>query len=140
MEGRKIRLTSTNALPLIPTSLIGVIYLLGIAGYILQSYALMRLFQKANVAYPWLAWIPVAYYWPFLWTIKKSAWNVLWYLVPIANIVFAIIWLVKFLRAYGQSGWMILINLIPYIGSLIFLIYLMVIAFSSKVNYVLDES
>lgn len=36
--------------------------------------------------------------------IKESAWWILITLVPIANIVFAIIWQVKLLNAFGKNG------------------------------------
>ncbi|MBM7644491.1 uncharacterized membrane protein YhaH (DUF805 family) [Scopulibacillus daqui] len=53
-----------------------------VAIYILQATAMFKLYQKANINHPWLAYIPIAQLWPFFWAIKKSAWNILWFLLP----------------------------------------------------------
>lgn len=52
------------------------------------------MFKKANIEKPWLAYIPIAQVWPFLWTIKKSAWNLLWTVLPVVAglLIGAIFW------------------------------------------------
>ncbi len=49
---------------------------------------------------PWLAFIPIANLRPLMRTIKKSAWNILWILVPIADVIFLIIWQVRLFKAF----------------------------------------
>ncbi|MFC7394600.1 hypothetical protein [Scopulibacillus cellulosilyticus] len=62
-----------------------------LAIYILQATAMFKMYQKANIKHAWLAYIPIAQLWPFFWAIKKSAWNILWFLLPIAGIVIGVI-------------------------------------------------
>jgi hypothetical protein len=106
-----------------------------IAMYILSALAYYKLFKKARVPHAWLAWIPIGYMWPFMWTIKKSAWNLLWLLVPIANIVFYIIWIVKFYKAFGMSPHWLWLMLIPGLGSFILFIQILYMGFSRHVQY-----
>jgi uncharacterized membrane protein YhaH (DUF805 family) len=119
----------------------------------------MKLFEKAGHPAPWLAWIPVASLWPFFYCIRRSAWNVLWFLVPILAgpllvnvghgvgalialildvivLVLVIVWWVQFLHAFGMSGWWMLMLLIPGIGFIAFLALMLYMGFSSRVAYV----
>lgn len=110
--------------------------------YVVNAIAFFRLFTKANVANPWLAFIPFASMWPFMATIKKSAWNILWIFVPIAGCVFGIIWTVRLLKAFNINPLFALFflgALIPFVGGYLIGIAFMVLnlymAFSSKVRY-----
>ncbi len=109
--------------------------IIGLAVYILMATAFFKMFRKANVPHAWLAYVPIAQYWPFFWTIKKSAWNILWGLVSIAGIgiaipmmiqhritiaigivilfsivpiVLGIIWQVRLFKAFGMNPWWLL--------------------------------
>ncbi|HEX7064170.1 MAG TPA: hypothetical protein VF199_03815 [Bacillales bacterium] len=63
--------------------IIFIVIYLGV--YILQATAFFKMFKKADVEPAWLAYIPIAQVWPFFWTIKKSAWNILWFFLPVAG-------------------------------------------------------
>lgn len=63
----------------------GIALIIGLAVYLLEATAFYKMYKKANVPHAWLAYIPFAQYWPFFWTIKKSAWNILWLLLPVAG-------------------------------------------------------
>jgi hypothetical protein len=91
----------------------------GVALYVYYALALSTIAKKLKYANPWLAWIPLAnlallpilagYAWPW----------VFMFLVPIANIVFAIIWLWKIYEKRKYPGWLALVPLaavIPFIG------------------------
>lgn len=110
----------------------GVLYL---ALYVYGGLVNYRLYTKAGINHAWLAWVPIAQMAPLLWTIRRSAWMMLWMLVPIANVVFAVIWMVKFLNAFGYSGWWILLLLVPYVGELGYMALTSYMAFSQKVEY-----
>ncbi|MFB5188960.1 DUF5684 domain-containing protein [Alicyclobacillus fastidiosus] len=92
----------------------------GVVGYVLTGIAFFRLSKLAgreDIA--WFAWVPILSAILQLRLIHKSGWWILMYLVPIANIVFAIIWQVKLLHAYGKHGaWVlfaIFLNIVYYI-------------------------
>lgn len=128
-----------------------VFAIVGIAFWLLQSCAYYKMFKKANVECPWLAFIPLGNLWPYMWTIKKSAWNILWLLVPIANVVFAIIWFVRLLKAFNMNPWWsllmigsIVLGFIPFssvlsslsgLCGLGLIVLLCVMGFNSKITY-----
>ena len=111
-----------------------LVALLYVIIYFLFAGALYGLFRKAGIKYPWFAFIPMCSTIGQLWVIGKSGWNVLWQLVPIANVVFAIIWGVKFLRAYGKSGWWMLWAMLP-ISDIVFSIMFLVWGYGSETQY-----
>jgi hypothetical protein len=108
-------------------------WLIIIGFYVLNGLAFMNLAKIAgrnDIA--WMAWIPVCSAIQQLLLIKKSGWNVLWYFVPIANIVFMIIWQVKLLGAYGKNGAFVLFNLfIPIVYSILWVVW----GFSKETQY-----
>ncbi|EJY56597.1 hypothetical protein URH17368_0562 [Alicyclobacillus hesperidum URH17-3-68] len=110
-----------------------------IAAYLIHSATSFLLYRKAGTALRWFAWIPLLGAIPYMWTIRKSAWNLLFLLIPIANIVFAIIWYVKFLNAFGKSGHWLWFILLPYAGEIVLFILWIYMAVSDKVKYVLGE-
>ncbi|MBI5881292.1 hypothetical protein HZB90_04130 [archaeon] len=92
---------------------------MGIALYVYTAFAMSTIARKLKYKNPWLAWIPVAnlallpilagYAWPW----------VFMFLVPIANIVFAIMWLWKIFEKRHYPGPLALLPLagvIPIIG------------------------
>jgi hypothetical protein len=118
-----------------------VMSIIGIAVWVYTSFAFMAIAKKLNQATPGLAWIPgigpliVAYKasgmksWPW--------WLLLGYIVMlipfigfigwIALVVFAvyaIIWTWKMLDAVGSHGAWVLINLVPFVGGIIYLVIL----------------
>lgn len=119
------------------TGLITIYYIIVVAAYVLNAIAFMRLAAVADrPGLGWMAWIPVCNYILPLLLIKKSGWWVLMFLVPIANIVFAIIWQVKLLNAFGKNGAHVLfcIFLPP-----VYLIQWIVWGFSRKTTYRLPK-
>lgn len=142
-----------------------IIYALyGLVVYALVATIFFMLFRKAKVKFPWLAFIPIGQLWPYFWTIKKSAWNILWFLVPsvaavigvnlhntfgtalfvigsIIPVVLGILWQIRLLKAFRMNPWWLLIMigfLIPILNLLFELVYLILLgymAFSSKVQY-----
>lgn len=135
-----------------------------VAAYVLTSTINFFLFRKARVKLAWLAYIPIGQLWPFLWTIKKSAWNILWFLLPLGvaivgammndslggillvigsliPLVLWIIWQVRLLKAFRMSPWLALILvgfLVPiffFLFQIAYLVLMGYMAFSAKVQY-----
>lgn len=118
--------------------MIALMWVVGVVMYVLNGIAFMKLAELAGRQdIGWMAWVPIANVIQQLLLIKKSGWNIFWLLCPIANIVFAIIWQVKLLNAYGKSGAFWLFNLIPYAGSLVYYILWIVWGFSENTRYAL---
>ncbi|MDR9857025.1 DUF5684 domain-containing protein [Paenibacillus sp. VCA1] len=116
------------------TAVLIVIYL---AVYFAVCGAYFQLAKKAgrdDIA--WFAFIPILNSILQLKLIKQSAWWILMSLVPIANIVFAIIWQVKLLNAFGKSGAYVLFILI----SPVYVILWMVWGYSSSTVYYLNNT
>ncbi|QQE79122.1 hypothetical protein [Alicyclobacillus sp. SO9] len=137
-----------------------IIFVFSLALYIAYVIPIWKLYKKAGQEHPWLAFIPIAQYWPFFWTIRKSAWNILWFLLPVAalivlhplhvvGIVIAILadiavfvleitWAAAFLRAFNMSPYwlfLLLLLVIPPIGVLAIVILLYIMAFSDDYQY-----
>ena len=80
-----------------------MIFVLGAVGYIPGAIALYVLFAKAHYRNAWFAFLPILSVIGVLHVIGKSGWNILWWLVPVANIIFAIQWGIDFLKVFGIS-------------------------------------
>ena len=154
---------SALGMGLIAGAIVAYIILI-VAAYVLTSTIYFFLFRKARVKLAWLAYVPLGQLWPFLWTIKKSAWNILWFILPfgaavagammndalggillvigsIIPLVFWIIWQVRLLKAFSMNPWLALIIIgfvVPFVGFLFQIAYLVLmgyLAFSAKVQY-----
>jgi hypothetical protein len=136
---------------------------LGIVVYIFEGFVFYRIYKKAGVKYPWLSWVPIAQMVPFFWTIKLSAWNTLWVLVPSVTTLVArsmgaggvvfilgidllvtgigIWWQARFLKAFGISPqwlWLAIGLLIPFLNVLVaigYIVLICIIAFHANVRY-----
>lgn len=103
------------------TALVLIYWIIIIAMYVLNGLAFMKLAKVAGrPEIGWMAWVPICNAIQQLLLIKKSGWWVLMYLVPIANIVFSIIWHIELLNAFGKHGAFVLfaIFLAPVYGIL----------------------
>jgi hypothetical protein len=133
---------STSDVQSLIAGLFGLVFLFfALIAWVVQGFAFYKMFTKANVANPWLAFIPIGNFWPYMATIKKSAWNILWLLVPIANAVFLIIWTVRLFKAFNINPlWALLFigSILPFISymvSITFLVLYCYMGFSSTVRY-----
>lgn len=102
--------------------------------YFVFAGALFRLFQKAGIRYPWFAFIPICSTVGMLWVIGKSGWNVFWLLVPVVNVILAIIWSVRFLQAYGKSGLWVLWSILP-VSDIIYAVMFLIWGYGSKTQF-----
>ncbi len=109
-----------------------------VAVYFLYAGAFFNLARKANLhGIAWFAFIPILSSILQLRLIQKSGWWVLMYVVPIANLVFMIIWQVKLLNAFGKNGAHVLFFIfLPVVN----MIQWMVWGFSNETTYLLGET
>lgn len=67
--------------------------------------------------------------------IDRSSWNMLWFLVPIVNIIFVVFWYIDFLERFGQNPLWVATIFIPTVN-FVFIGFLVYMAFSEKVQYI----
>ena len=119
------------------------ILFIGIALYIYSSLAIMAIAKKAGYPHPGVVWIPVVGYFIVTSSIAKMHWWPILLLlvnwVPYVGIfcglifmIFSIIWMWKTFEAVQKPGWWVLLNFIPLVGTLIYLILLGVAAWSKN--------
>ncbi|MEM4702967.1 MAG: hypothetical protein QXP53_00555 [Candidatus Pacearchaeota archaeon] len=106
-----------------------VLVLVIIGLYIYNAFVWMTIAKKLHYKKPWLAWIPIAstFLIPIL-AKKHWAWGFIFF-VPIANIVFLIIWTWDIFKQRNYPGELSLILIgffIPIILVLAFIAYLVV--------------
>jgi hypothetical protein len=110
-----------------------VMWIWAIVSYVIGAISLYQIGKKANVRKPWVAFIPVLQYIVYLHVIDKSGWAIFLLLIPVVNIVLAIIWAVKLYLAFSVSvGLIVLSIIIPIVN----IVMMLVVAYSSKYTYV----
>ena len=107
-----------------------------VAAYVFGGVVHYKFAQKAGLENEaWKAWVPILQVVLFLHIIDRSGWNILWLFVPIANIVFIVIWYIDFLKRFNQNPIWVVALFIPTLN-LIFTGFLVYMAFSQEVQYV----
>ena len=103
-------------------AIIGVAFLIGIAFYVLNGFAFMRLFRKTGVE-PWAAWVPVFNYWRLLELGGIQGWFSLLSLIPyggIVSVVFVAIANYRTGLAFRKSGgFVVLAILLPFVWAFV---------------------
>ncbi|MGD0208039.1 MAG: DUF5684 domain-containing protein [Verrucomicrobiota bacterium] len=99
------------------------VLLISLAFYVFYCFCAKRICEKCGVNPGILIWIPIANLVPLLQVAKMPIWMIILFLVPIINLIVAIMMWVKICQARGKSGWLVILLIIP-IANLIFLPYL----------------
>lgn len=82
-------------------------------GYIYISLALQTIAQKTNTANGWLAWIPIANIILMLNVAKKPIWWIILFLIPLVNVIIAIIVWMGIAVARGKPNWWGILIIVP---------------------------
>jgi hypothetical protein len=92
-----------------------VFFFLGMAllGYLYVALALQTIAVKTATPNPWLAWIPIANIFLMLGIAKKPMWWFLLFLVPLLNIVIAILVWMGIAEARHKPSWWGVLTIIP---------------------------
>jgi uncharacterized protein DUF5684 len=89
------------------------------AVYVYVSLALQTIAQKTNTENGWLAWIPIANIILMLNVAKKPIWWIILFLIPIVNIVMAILVWMGVAEARGKPNWWGILIIIPVVNLIV---------------------
>jgi len=136
-----------------------IMIVIAIAAYIYTSFAFMAIAKKTNIKQIWLPWIPLVgkpllsakiakmHWWPILLLIAlplpKTLFSfcgttgtiigmIITYSALITFTVFYTIWLWKVFEAVNQPGWIVLLSFIPFIGIILFYVFLGIAAWGKE--------
>ena len=92
-----------------------IFFFVGMAllGYLYVALALQTIAVKTATPNPWLAWIPIANVFLMLGIAKKPMWWFLLFLVPLLNIVIAILVWMGIAEARHKPSWWGVLTIIP---------------------------
>ena len=88
-------------------------------GYIYIALALQTIAQKTNTENAWLAWIPIVNIVLMLNIAKKPIWWIILFLIPIANIVVAILVWMGIAEARGKPNWWGILMIVPVVNIIV---------------------
>lgn len=99
--------------------LIFVFFVFCVAMYVYFALALQTIATKTNTPNGWLAWIPIANLILMLNIGKKPIWWIILMLIPLVNIVVAIIVWMAVAEARGKPSWWGILMIVPVVGLIV---------------------
>lgn len=88
----------------------------GLVGYIYMALALQTIANKTSTQNAWLAWIPIVNVFLMLEIAKKPAWWFILFLVPLVNIVVAIMVWMGIAVARKKPDWWGILMIVPIVN------------------------
>ena len=101
--------------------LVGLVLMVGV--YVFVCFCLKLICEKAGHPPGVLIWIPIVQLVPLLTVAKLPLWLIILFLIPLVNLVVAIVMWVKICQARGKPGWMAILLLVPLVN-IVFIPYL----------------
>jgi hypothetical protein len=92
------------------------VVVLGLGAYVYMSLALQTIADKTGTANSWLAWIPIANAFLMLGVAKKPMWWFILFLIPLVNIVIAIMVWMAVAEARGKPNWWGILMIVPLVN------------------------
>lgn len=90
--------------------------LLWLVLYVYFAICLQILAKKTNTPNGWLAWIPIGNIFLMISIAQKPLWWILLLLIPIVNIIMAIIIWMAIAERRGQPNWFGILTIVPFVG------------------------
>ncbi len=87
--------------------------------YVFVAFALMTIAEKTNTENGWFAWIPILNIILMLQVAKKPIWWIILLLIPIVNIVVAIIVWMAIAEIRNKPSWWGILIIIPVVDLII---------------------
>jgi len=115
---------------------LALFWVMMIVSYAINAVALYFMAKKANVKYPWVAFVPVVQVVAMLHMIDKSGWHFFLLFIPIVNIILSVMWMVKLFQNFGMSKGLVVLNAICFFFvPIVPLVFFLVVAFSGSYTY-----
>ncbi len=96
-----------------------VFLVIGLAAYVYMSLALQTIAKKTNTENAWLAWIPIVNIILMLNIAKKPLWWIILFLVPLVNIVIAILVWMGIAEARNKPNWWGILMIVPVVNLIV---------------------
>ena len=96
-----------------------VFLILGVALYVYMGLTLQTIAKKTNTENAWWAWIPIINIILMLNIAKKPVWWIILMLVPLVNIVIAIIVWMAIAEARGKPNWWGILMIVPLVNLIV---------------------
>jgi hypothetical protein len=90
-----------------------------LAFYVYHASALQAIATKTNTENPWFAWIPILNIVLMLNIAKKPIWWILLFLIPLANIVLAVIVWMGIAEARNKPNWWGILMIVPPVNLIV---------------------
>src|SRR5579884_3977583 len=97
----------------------GILLIVGLAYYVAFAAALMTIARKTGTPGAGLAWIPIANLVLMCRIAGQSGWLALVFLIPVVNLIMAIVFWSVIARKRGKPGWMGVLIIIPLVNLLV---------------------
>jgi hypothetical protein len=107
--------------PKLNWTVLGIVLLICVSIYVFCSYCCMLICRKAGHPPGFLVWLPLLKQLPMLRAAGMSWWWLAAYLVPLLNLVPAVLWCFKIAKARGKSLWIGVLLLLPLTNLFAFL-------------------
>ena len=87
--------------------------------YLYFAFCIYRIAQKCNVEMAWLAWIPIVQVIPLIQAARKPLWWIILLLIPLVNIVIAVIIWMGVAEQRGKPSWVGILMIVPLVNLVI---------------------
>ena len=88
-------------------------WIIGIAIYVYLAFCLQTIARKTNTEKGWLAWIPIANVYLMCKIAGKPGWWLVFFFIPIANVVFGVIVWMGIAEARDKNKWLGILMIVP---------------------------
>jgi hypothetical protein len=95
------------------------LWLFVLAIYIYMALAVKTIADKTNTENSWLAWVPIANVILLLNIAKKPVWWIILFLIPLVNIVIAILVWIGVAEARQKPGWLGALMIVPVLNFIV---------------------
>jgi hypothetical protein len=108
--------SSDAAQTAIAGTMILIIVVFALGAYVYIALALQTIATKTSTANGWLAWIPIANIFLMLSVAKKPMWWFLLFLIPLVNIVIAVMVWMAVAEARHKPNWWGILTIVPFVN------------------------
>jgi hypothetical protein len=103
--------------------IMGFVLVVALAMYVFFCFCFKRICEKTGRNPGILIWIPIVQIIPLLQAAGMAEWMIVLLLIPLVNVVVAVMMWAKICEARGKSPWLVVMLFIPFVN-LVFVPYL----------------